>query len=87
MRTVDETTTTTGNHVVPVQGGAPLGRAARAGLPTIPLPRAAGQLAPRSIPTPRGAEPVRAAGEAALAALGLTGRCLVLSAAEGLATG
>ena len=33
------------------------------------------------------AEPVRAAGEAALAALGLTGRCLVLSAAGGLATG
>ena len=33
------------------------------------------------------AEDVRAAGEAALASLGLTGRAIVLSAAEGLTTG
>jgi Protein of unknown function (DUF2877) len=65
MRTVHDRT---GNRI-PAQEGAPGGRAARAGLPTIPLPRAAGQVAARPTPTPRSGTPVPAAASTGVAHL------------------
>lgn len=68
MRTIDDTTGPSGRRPSPTEAN-PRGRAARAGVPTIPLPRASAQATARTAPPSRAATAVPASASTGVADL------------------